>query len=331
MSFRLIKINSKNRKMETKYLVLGATGSIGFAFTNELLSHRKKATLLVRNKKKAKTLFSNNPLLEIIEGDVNDLSTLKNVAKDKDVIFHGINYPYNLWGKFMKPITANVIEAAKQNKATILFPGNIYPFGNVSEKITEDSVPKPSTKKGAIRLELKKMLGEAAQKGNCKVIVLRLPDFFGPNVTNGLIKPIFGNAAKKKPIEWLINADVPHQFVYTNDAAKLFFILSKENDLPNYFLINYGGEVVPSIKHWSKTISKISGGPDKVKVNSKTMLNILSWFVPVVKELKENFYQFENAVILDDTKIKNAFPNFQPTKMEDAIAETIDWFRNNSK
>ncbi len=163
-----------------------------------------------------------------------------------------------------------------------------------------------------------------------KYLILGATGSIGFAFTNGLIKPIFGNAAKKKPIEWLINADVPHQFVYTNDAAKLFFMLSKENDLPNYYLINYGGEVVASITEWSKAISQISGGPDKVKVNSKTILNILSWFVPVVKELKENFYQFENTILLDDTKIKNHFPDFQPTKMEDAIAETIDWFRNNS-
>ena len=317
--------------METKYLILGATGSIGFAFTNELLSHGLKTTLLVRNKQKAKSLFNNNSLLEIIEGDVNDLSTLKSVAKDKDFIFHGINYPYNLWDKFMKQITQNVIEAAKQNKATILFPGNIYAFGNVLVKITEDSIPNPSTKKGVLRLELKRMLKDAAQQGDCKVVVLRLPDFFGPNVTNGLMKPIFGNAVEKKPIEWLIDADVPHQFVFTNDAAKLFLMLLKENNLPSYFLINYGGEVVASINEWSKTISKISGGTDKVKVNSKTILNILSWFVPVVKELKENFYQFENAILLDDTKLKKHYPNFQPTKMDDAIAETVEWFRNNSK
>ena len=313
--------------MEAKYLVLGATGSIGFAFTNELLSHGIKTTILVRNKQKALTLFDNNPLLEIIEGDVNDLVTLKYISKDKDLIFHGINYPYNLWDKFMKPITANVIEAAKQNKATILFPGNIYPFGNMTKKITEKTVAVPTTKKGALRLDLTKMLKEATQKDNCKVIVLRLPDFFGPNVTNGLIKPIFGNAAKRKPIEWLINADVPHQFVYTGDAARLFFMLSQEKELPDYFLVNYGGEVVPDIKNWSKTISNISGGPEKVKVNSKAILNILSWFVPVVKELKENYYQFENTIILDDAKIKKLYPKFKTVKMEDAIWETINWFK----
>ena len=174
------------------------------------------------------------------------------------------------------------------------------------------------------------MLQAATQQGFCKVIVLRLPDFFGENVTNGLIKPIFGNAARKKRIEWLINADIPHQFVYTKDAARLFFMLSEEASLPDYFLINYGGVIVPSIREWNKTISRISGSPDKVKVISKTILGILSWFVPVVRELRENFYQFENTIILDDARVKKLIPVFQETAMEESIAKTIDWFKSNA-
>ncbi len=313
-----------------KYLILGATGSIGFAFTNELLSRGIKVSILVRNKKKAEDLFKNNALLEVIEGDVTNLEKLKAVSSDKDVIFHGINYPYNLWEQFMMPITKNVIDAAKQNKATILFPGNIYSFGNVTTKITEESIARPSTKKGALRLALIKLLKEATHDEACNVIVLRLPDFFGPNVTNGLIKPIFGNAAKKKSIEWIINADVAHQFVYTKDAARLFYMLSEEETLPTYYLLNFEGETVPSIREWSKTISQIAGSPNKVKVTSKTILGVLSLFVPVIKELKENYYQFENTILLDGSKLKSLYPTFCPSKMEDSIAETITWFKENS-
>lgn len=321
---------SKFKIMEKNYLVLGATGSIGFAFTRELLSKGLNVTILVRNKQKAKALFDNNELLEIVEGDVTDLAKLKEAALDKDLIFHGINYPYQLWDKFMKPVTQNIIEAAQQNRVTILFPGNIYPFGNVPHEITEESIPTPSTKKGLIRLELNEMLKAATDDGGIKVIVMRLPDFFGPNVTNGLIEPIFGNASKKKPMEWLINADIPHQFVYTLDAAKLFFLLSEKSKLPNYYLINYGGEVVPSLKSFGLLIGKVSGGADKVKVIPKFLLSILAWFVPVVKELKENFYQFENTIQIDDSKIKSLFPDFKATSMEDAIRETIQWFKNNT-
>ena len=54
--------------MDTKHLVLGATGGIGYSYTVELLSNNIKTTILVRNKEKAIKLFNNNPLLEIIVG-----------------------------------------------------------------------------------------------------------------------------------------------------------------------------------------------------------------------------------------------------------------------
>jgi hypothetical protein len=39
------------------------------------------------------------------------------------------------------PVTSLVINAARQNGSTILFPGNIYAFGNIGEPISEETVP----------------------------------------------------------------------------------------------------------------------------------------------------------------------------------------------
>ena len=39
--------------MKTEYLVLGATGSIGYAFTKTLIDEKVPVTILVRNKEKA--------------------------------------------------------------------------------------------------------------------------------------------------------------------------------------------------------------------------------------------------------------------------------------
>ena len=96
--------------MKRKYLILGATGSIGFAFTNELLRNGIEAEILVRDRRKAEDLFHKNPLLTIYEGEVTDTGLLKSLSENKDVIFHGINYPYQLWGKYMIPITSNIIQ-----------------------------------------------------------------------------------------------------------------------------------------------------------------------------------------------------------------------------
>lgn len=314
--------------METKYLVLGATGSIGYAFTKTLLDNKQPVTILVRNKEKASKLFDDNELLDIIEGDAMDLEKLKKVASGKQFIFHGINYPYDKWEENMDLVTGYVIVAASYNNSTIIFPGNIYEFGLVDE-ITEEMVPNPTTKKGKIRLKLFNMLKNATDDKKCKVIFIRLPDFFGPNVVNGLTERIFGNAVKQKPINWLIRSDVPHQFVYTPDAANLMYQICLDENRPDFTLYNYASFVLPSFNAFAEEIAKQTGGPAKVQNLPKFVTNIMGLFMPVMRELKENFYLFESAVILNDGKIRNDFPEFEHTPLEEAIGETLKWFREN--
>ncbi|MCK4746889.1 MAG: NAD-dependent epimerase/dehydratase family protein, partial [Bacteroidales bacterium] len=254
---------------------------------------------------------------------------LRTVSKGKDVIFFGINYPYHQWELYMKPLTAAVIEAAENTNATLLFPGNIYAFGSIPEPIREETPCEPTTKKGRIRFEMEEMLQEASSKGECRVINLRMPDFWGPNVTNGLIKPLFGNAAEGKTMQWLVRSDVSHQFVFTPDAAKLFHRLSMETSLPSYFVLNYGGEVVPSITWLAERISFFAKTPAKLRVYSKGMLKLLGIFMPQVRELVENFYQFEHCIILDDSKLRSMYPDWEDTNLDQGIDETIKWFRNN--
>jgi len=314
--------------MKTNYLILGATGSIGYAFTKTLLENKTSATILVRNKEKATKLFGDNSLLEIVEGDAMDLGKLKEVASGKQFIFHGINYPYDKWEANMDLVTGYVIVAASHNNSTIIFPGNIYEFGNVKE-ITEDMVPNPTTKKGKIRLKLFNMLKNATEEEQCKVIFIRLPDFFGPNVVNGLTERIFGNAVKNKKINWLIRSDVPHQFAYTPDAAKLMYQICLKDNRQNFILYNYASFIVPSFNAFAVEIAKQTGGPSKVQNLPKFVMNLTGMFMPVMRELKENFYLFENSVNLNDEKVRKDFPEFQHTALEQAVSDTLEWFGEN--
>eukprot|EP01136_Pigoraptor_vietnamica_P043476 Opistho-1_new@18924 len=130
--------------MKSEILVLGSTGSIGYAFTENLLSKNIPVTIIVRDVAKAKNLFQSFNHVEIIKGDAQDLNLLKQVAADKKYIFHGINYPYNEWFGNMDVVTNKIIEAASLNKAMIVFPGNVYNYGN-TPLIKEDSPEIPCT------------------------------------------------------------------------------------------------------------------------------------------------------------------------------------------
>lgn len=318
-------------KSKLDFLVTGATGSIGFAVVSELLNQNIPVTILVRSRKKAAKLFNDSPNLEIIEGDVQDARLLKNAASGKRYLFHGVNYPYNLWEYNMENTTRKIIDAAAQNRATILFPANVYNFGNIKAKIFEDTPPNPQTKKGRIRVKLEAMLKEAAEKGGSRVIILRLPDFFGPNVVNGLTVPIFKNALKKKNMQWLIRTDIPHQIVFTADAGHLFVRLAQDNHLPDFAMFNFAGYTVPTMQSFFEAVAKQTGAPAKVRTLPKFFASVLGAFNPVVRELKEMLYLFENSIELNDEKIRKRYPDFQPTRLEEAIAHTLEWFRENVK
>ncbi|MFD2248303.1 NAD-dependent epimerase/dehydratase family protein [Pontibacter ruber] len=314
---------------QANYLVLGATGSIGYAFAMELLKRGERVTVLVRDGSKAAKLFGQAPNLLVAEGDAQDLELMKRLGRQATHIFHGINYPYNKWEGNMERVTQNVIVAASQNHATILFPGNVYNYGNIKTEITEDTPMEPGTKKGAIRVMLEQMLQQAAAEGKCRVLVLRLPDFWGPNVLNEGIAPIFRAALKGEAMPWLVRNDIPHQLVYTPDAARVFYELVQLQPQEPYALYNYGGEVMPSIKAWQAQLASIAGNKPRHRLYSKTFISIMGLFIPVLRELKEMLYLFENTILLNDDKLHRVLPQFTETPMQQAMQETLAWFRKN--
>lgn len=317
-------------------LILGATGSIGYAVAINLLARRLPVTILVRNRAKAEALFPNEPTLTIVEGDVRNTALLNQLSVDKPFIFHGINYPYDQWFGNMDTVTRTIIDAAAQTHSTIVFPGNVYNFGNIQEPIRENSRPQPNTRKGQLRVELEAMLERAAMAGRCRVLNVRLPDFWGPNVLNEGVKPIFENALTGKALPWLVNVDIPHQAVYTKDAAEIIVRLmlreatagsssEKQEALP-YQVCNYGGVTVPSMRAWFGQISNLTGKPLKTQIYSRLIISLLGLFMPVLREVKEMLYLYENTILLDDAKVRALLPDFQPTPMPQALTETLTWF-----
>lgn len=299
---------------------------MGYAFAQELLKQQEPVTLLVRNRQKAEKLFGPHPSLQLVAGDVQDVALLKELGAAATHIFHGINYPYEQWKEHMERATQNVLEAAMQTKATILFPGNIYNFG-LTTPITEATPSAPTTRKGTLRVRIEQMLQQAAEAGKCRVITLRLPDFWGPNVLNEGIAPIFRGALQGKPMPWLYRNDIPHQLVYTPDAARAFYALVQLQPVEPYVLYNYAGEVVPSIRQWQTQIAEAAGTAPRHKLHPGWLFKLMGLFSPGMREISEMGYLWQNTLLLNDDKLRRTLPHLPHTPMQQAIKETLAWFK----
>lgn len=313
--------------MKTNTLILGATGGVGYAVAKAQLDKENPVTVLVRDVKKAYNLLGNHSKLEIIEGDALDSVLLNRLAEGKTHIFHGLNASYEYWEEFMPLATRKVIEAAIKSGATVVFPGNIYNYGNITEPATEVTPFKPESELGKLRLKLELQLEQATRSGRIKALVVRLPEMWGMNVTNAAFAPVFENAINGKSIPWLYTADVPQQMVWNMDAGRAVSELMEWNPEHSFETVHYAGSEVHSMYTFFSRVCKAVGSQSKTKVLGSRMIRCFAFNKPVLRKVQELEYKYRNTILLDDSRFHNLIPEFEETPLEEAIRDTVEWFR----
>lgn len=112
-----------------KALVLGASGSMGYAIVNELCGRGIHVVAFARNKERLGALFSGNKHVEVVAGDVFVKEDIMNAAKDVDIIFHVVNIPYSDWEKQQEKLLINILEVSKHYGIKLGIVDNIYAYG----------------------------------------------------------------------------------------------------------------------------------------------------------------------------------------------------------
>jgi nucleoside-diphosphate-sugar epimerase len=157
--------------------IIGANGSIGTLLAKELKNHTDKIRLVSRNPLKI------NPDDELIAADAaTESRKISDAVKDSDVVYLTIGLPYltKVWKKQWHPIMANVIEACKTHNSKLVFFDNVYMYGKVDGKMTEETPINPCSQKGEIRAEISEKLTSEMKKGNVKALIARSADFLIP-------------------------------------------------------------------------------------------------------------------------------------------------------
>ena len=317
--------------MSALTLILGGTGSFGRAVVQELLQRGQPARCLVRDLEKASALLGKAPGLELIQGDVQDLNRVVSAAEGCSTIVHAVNYPYPKWIPNMARATAHVVAAATSAKATILFPGTVYGLGEqTAAPLAEDAPNRPVGPKGALRVTLEDSLRHSTEEGSVpRVIVLRAGDYFGPTVRNGLVDPIFGNAAAGKAIQTFGNLSVAHQWAYVPDVARAALdLLAIEGTLKPYEVFNFAGYVASPERDFLKQIAEQSGHASlSIRVLPWSALKLAAMFNAVLRELMELRYLYDKSVILDGSKLRRTLPGFKETPIAEAIRVTLESYQ----
>lgn len=250
-------------------LILGGSGSFGGAVAMELAARGWRLRFVARTPSRVSTLVGKRCDAEIIQGDATDADLIAKLARETDVIVHGINYPYAQWRPNMVVVTDAVLAAAEKSGARILFPGNVYGYGDqTGQPLDESTSNRPCSRKGKLRVEIEDRLQASAEAGRSRTLIVRAGDYFGPTVRNGLVDMVFGNAARGKAINWIGRLDIPHQWCYVPDLARMAAdLLAREDMLPPFEVVHDAGHIADPQRSFLQAAAKAAGKPDlKIKV-----------------------------------------------------------------
>lgn len=314
--------------METN-LVLGATGGIGRVIVKALREKGEPVKVLVRNKTKAEKYLKDFDNVEIIVGDAANREDVADACRDCKNLFYGVNIPYPEWGEKTKDLLTSSIQAAVQNNAKLIFPGNVYVYGHPRYNPVDEKHPHDAhTKKGKIRIEMEKMLENAASEKGLRYTIVRMPDFYGPYVINGFYEKLFIKALEGKTIQWIGDLDVPIEYIFIEDAGKAMVIAvnSEKSDGEEFNVRGYAGTTA---RKFLEEVAKQANAGSKVKgLNSNFMVGIFGLFDKMAKEFKEMMYLKQEKLLLNGSKFKKTFGQIPATPYQDGIAKTLSWAKN---
>src|SRR4029079_3495692 len=94
-------------------------------------------------------------------------------------VLNAFNPAISEWQKNALSLAYGAIAAAEGSGATLLFPGSVWNYGRHKPPVLRENTPmQPTTRKGAMRVEIEHRIKEASDRG-MRTILLRAGDFYG--------------------------------------------------------------------------------------------------------------------------------------------------------
>ena len=309
------------------HTILGANGTIAKELVPLLQANGESIRLVSRNPKPV-------PGAETKAADVLDYKQVLEALQGSHIVYLliGIAYDHKVWQRDWPIIMQNVIHACRTTGAKLIFFDDVYMYGKVEGCMTEETPYRPSSKKGAVRAQVARMLEKEMAAGTIQAAIARAVDFYGPGVTDKSAPGVyvFKNLKKGSRPQWPINAEVRRSFNYVPDAARALYILATHPQALGQVWHLPSAQPALTGREFIRLAAQHMGGSNKVQVLPKWLLKIIGWFSPFMREMYEMNYQDEFPFQFDSSKFERTF-RFTPTSYQEGIKATADWYLHPEK
>lgn len=242
-------------------------------------------------------------------------SDMAAAAMGADVIVNALNPPmYHDWTRLIPAITAQVIAAAKASGATVIVPGNVYPYGVEPGPWGPDTPHRANSRKGAIRAVME---AEYRASGT-PVILLRGGDYLDASAKT-VMAMLLKDAAKGK-IALMGAPEVTRAYAYLPDFARAAVALAeKRADLPRFADVPFAGHTF-SMAELKAEMERQTGRSYRFTKFPWWFMRIAAPFWELARELPEMRYLFDRAHRMNPAPLQALLPDFRGTSFVDVVA-----------
>ena len=312
-------------RMERKeglQVVLGASGGTGRALVDELVRQGRRVRAVSRGPAAGLPVG-----VEHVQADLYEPADASRAIAGASVVYHAAQPAYAKWVGNFERLNASVADAAAAAGARLVFCDNLYMYGPGSSPMTEATPQRATDRKGAQRIRLAADLLARHERGELEVVIGRSSDYFGPHGENtGPGERVFGAAIEGKAAGALGRTDVPHSLSYLPDLARAMVILGDRDEAAGrawHLPVTDPMTVREFLDH----VYAVAGKPVKIQLAGPAMVKVLGVFIPMMREVGVVLYQWNEPWISDWSAFEAAFGPFERTPLDEAIATTLDWWR----
>jgi nucleoside-diphosphate-sugar epimerase len=304
----------------SKHIVIGA-GPIGTA-TALLLAERGEEVVIVTRSGSGPT----HPAVTRARADASSPAAMVEITQGAVAIYNCANPAYHRWATDWPPIAHALLTAAERSGAVLVTTGNLYVYGRVSGPMTEDLPLAPNSAKGQVRAQMWRDALAAHEAGRVRATEVRGSDYVGPRVQGHLGDRVVPKLLAGKTVTVTKSADSPHSWTATDDVARLLVTVAQDDRAwgrPWHVPSNPPRTQRETIGD----LCRLAGvQPVKVREYPPLLIRGMGLFSPVMRELPEVAYQFEEPFVLDSSAAEGTF-GLTPMPWDDMLEGVIESFR----
>jgi nucleoside-diphosphate-sugar epimerase len=300
--------------------ILGSNGVIGLGLAKALTAYTDQIRLVSRTPTKV------NVGDALFAADLMDEAQNLKAVEGSDIVYMTIGLPYTkkIWSTQWPIAMRNIINACRKHQAKMVFFDNVYMYGEVHEPMTEQTPFNTQSVKGKARAFIANELLQQMQAGNLEALIARAPEFYGAGKTMSVINNVVLDALRdgKKP-RWPVDDTKRKTFIYTPDASAATALLGNTPDAyQQTWHLPCSNEVITG-QDFMRMLSIAVGNKVPYDILTKWMIKIGGLFNPLVREVIEMLYQFENDYDFNSDKFKLRFPDFPITSYQDGLNAVV--------